>query len=83
MRIPEIQAELKDIADRVAKLSAALSRRPAKRKAPATSKKVTPLVKAAIQMTALANPQMSQQAIATKHGVNTGRVSEILRGKRK
>ena len=67
--------ELKDIADE-------LKRRPAVRRAPRSSTPMTPAVAAHIRRVAYANPTWSQQRIADHVGVNHGRVSETLRGKR-
>jgi hypothetical protein len=57
-------------------------RDPPIRKAPVTSRRVSPGLKAAIRADAAANPGDPLDEIAARHGVNPGRVSEILNGKR-
>src|SRR5277367_3271288 len=47
------------------------------------SVKMTPAVRAHIIATAAAHPDWSQQEIAVHCGVNAGRVSEVLHGKRR
>lgn len=59
-----------------------LVRDPAVRKAPTQSSPVTPQVKQQIKTLAANNPDMSMQDIADLVGVNIGRVSEVLNGKR-
>ena len=59
-----------------------LKRRPPTRRAPVTSTPMTPEIAAKIRETAWKHPTWSQQRIATRLGVNSGRVSEILFGKR-
>lgn len=44
--------------------------------------KMTPAVAAMIKRLALQNPSLFQHQIAALLGVNQGRVSEVLRGKR-
>lgn len=51
-------------------------------RAPVTSRRVTPGVHASVRAMALAHPDAPQQALAEAHGINIGRISEILRGKR-
>lgn len=50
--------------------------------APVKSRRVTDEVRASVRAMAAANPDMSQQELADAHGINSGRVSEILHGKR-
>jgi hypothetical protein len=84
MRIPEIQLELRRLAQQnnlpeLEKLADELSRRKATRRA---SKQSTPvsLVKDSIISTWRANPELPLSRIAVAHNVNPGRVSEIISG---
>jgi hypothetical protein len=90
MKIPEIRDELTSIADnldkvadRLTQLCIELHRRPAVRKARASSKPLDKAVAAAIRQTAARHPGWSYHDIAEHYNVNIGRVSEVLRGKRK
>lgn len=88
MKIPEIREELLSIASatgnpRLAHLASQLNRRSATRKAPASSNPMTPAIAASIRAMAKAHPRMSQAEIGRHFNVNSGRVSEVLRGKRK
>lgn len=56
--------------------------RPAKTRAPATSVVLTPQVRRTIKSLHRRNPAMPQSVIASMVGVNPGRVSEVLSGKR-
>jgi len=51
-------------------------------RAPTTSRRVTAAVRASVRGMAACEPDASHQEIATAHGINIGRVSEILHGKR-
>lgn len=51
-------------------------------RAPSTSRRVTATVRDSVREMAFANPEMPQQEIAEAHGINIGRISEILHGKR-
>ena len=51
-------------------------------RAPVKSRRVTAAVRASVRAMAETNPGISQQALAEAHGINIGRVSEILHGKR-
>ena len=51
-------------------------------RAPVKSRRVTAAVRASVRAMAETNPGISQQALADAHGINPGRVSEILHGKR-
>lgn len=88
MRIPEVQKRLRELAVRhsdpeLADLAGHLSRRRRRRAAaPPDSKPMTPVLRAQIQAFALANPLMTQAAIASRFNVNPGRVSEALIGVR-
>ncbi len=91
MTIPDARMMLMDLAAKLDPKHAAiiayvvehaLHRRPSIRRAPAQSNPVTPQVRRIVHATAAAEPDMSYQDIAVLAGVNAGRVSEILRGKR-
>jgi hypothetical protein len=49
---------------------------------PVKSKRITAKVRSDVMFMAQQNPGMSHQEIATANGINIGRVSEILHGKR-
>ena len=51
-------------------------------RAPVKSNRITNAVRRSVWVMAKENPDMSHQEIATAHGINSGRVSEILHGKR-
>jgi hypothetical protein len=53
------------------------------RMTPVKSRTVTPMLKASIRAYARRNPDASQHEIAQAYGVNGGRVSEALAGKRR
>lgn len=57
-------------------------RRPPVRHAPVAARKVTPEITRAIRATARANPDLTNREIGRLHGVDGGRVSETLAGKR-
>lgn len=87
-RISELVAESKTLARRqlyiatkIEQLSEETRRRQYNR-APRTSRNVTANIRASVRAMALHAPQMSHQALAEAHGINPGRVSEILHGKR-
>ena len=50
--------------------------------APVKSRRVTAEVRKSVREMAAANPNMSHQALAEAHGINIGRISEILHGPR-
>jgi len=52
------------------------------RRAPVKSKRITAKVRSDVMFMARQNPDMSHQEIAQANGINPGRVSEILHGKR-
>lgn len=58
------------------------TRRRAYDRAPVTSRRITAEVRASVRAMAAVNPEMSHQALAEAHGINIGRISEILHGKR-
>ena len=93
MKIPEIGARMREIAQQINdgypalstelfELADELRRRSFGPRAPATSTSMTPELAEEIREYAEANPGMSHQAIAEVFNVNLGRVSETLRGKR-
>lgn len=51
-------------------------------RAPVKSKRITAKVRSDVIFMARQNPDMSHQEIAEANGINIGRVSEILHGKR-
>lgn len=59
-----------------------LYRRPAIRRAPVESKHLSEAMKVAIRAYKLAEPKASYKKIGNMFGVNTGRVSEAIRGRR-
>lgn len=60
-----------------------ISRRPSVRRAPDTSRRMTPELRGRLRDYALANPDVTYQKIAEEFGVNAGRVSEAVAGKRR
>ena len=93
MKLPEVAERLRDIAEKIAAdrpveaaeltdLADQCRRRPSPARAPRTSTPMTEELVQEIREYADANPAMSQQEIANAFGVNHGRVSEALRGKR-
>jgi hypothetical protein len=86
MRLPEIAEELHRLAEdfsipRLHFLADEIGRRKGKR-SPPTSTPMTPALRRQIILAARLNPEMSQLEIAKSFGVNQGRVSEALKGKR-
>lgn len=51
-------------------------------RAPITSRRITAAVRLSVRVMAAEYPNMTHQALAEAHGINIGRVSEILHGKR-
>jgi hypothetical protein len=64
-------------------LSEQLKRRPASSKSEVKSQRMTPSLARSIAAFAKTNPKLSQVEIAQRFGVNPGRVSEAINGKRK
>lgn len=97
MKIPQVREEillireaLKEhatmtiaLCDRLSYLVSELERRPPVRRAPSVSAKVTPELQIKIKEYAEAHPAASFAGIAKVFNVNSGRVSEVIRGKRK
>lgn len=94
MKIPEIRERIDALADylegqrynatakELRHLSNQMKRRPAVRKTAIKSKPLTDHLRAQIILEACMDPNLSQQELAGMFGVNPGRVSEVLRGKR-
>lgn len=88
MKLPDVQIELfgierqlKALARKLAYLNREISRRKG-HKGPISSRPVTPaIIKEVWRL--YKRGYMSQQQIAEHLGINNGRVSEIIRGKRK
>lgn len=86
MRLPEIRAELNDLATRhclprLAVLAGEIGRRKASR-GPRVSPSMTPALVALIRSMKAGGTYRTQQEIARALNINSGRVSEVLRGKR-
>ena len=82
MRVPEVQARLKEIVVELSELADELSRRKPVMRGDATSKPMTSAMKQAVRDLHNERPNMSQMDIARTLGINIGRVSETLAGKR-
>jgi hypothetical protein len=87
MRLPEIADRLRELAldhglPELDELAGEIRRRPVRNRAPVSSNRMTPTLRAAIRAMKSANPTMAQVAIARHFNVNPGRVSEAIRGKR-
>lgn len=85
--IPEVRFRLRQLAKilkcpELDELAAALIRRRPRKKAENKSTPMTIKLRADIRRYCKANPDLSQQEVATHFGVNAGRVSEALRGKK-
>jgi hypothetical protein len=83
MRLPEIQKRLRELSKEIKRLSDQIARRPSSTRGPRVSARMTPALRAQIKAYAKAHPGLSQMQIAERFNVNSGRVSETLRGKRK
>ncbi len=88
MRLPEVAARLRELAiilnhDELNDLADEIGRRQAGPRAPSTSNKITDEIRERIRTIHQENPKLSQADIAMQVGVNPGRVSETLRGKRR
>ena len=69
------------IANTIAGLAEETRRRSYDR-APVTSRRITPAVRQSVRDMVAKHPSLSHQDVAEAHGINIGRVSEILHGKR-
>lgn len=88
MRIPDIQSELRTLSTRhgmprLAELADLMKRRSPRVVAPQSSVKMPPEIKKGIKAYRATNPNATQLEIGNHFGVNPGRVSETLRGKKK
>jgi hypothetical protein len=87
MRIPDVQDRLMELADEhnmpeLRELAVHLFRRKAVMKGRTFSKRMTDYLKEQIVLFHKANPSLNQLDIAKHFGVNPGRVSEAIAGKR-
>lgn len=87
MRIPEVQDRLWELArildaPELAFLAHELYRRKATHRAPAKANGMTMELRGKIRAFAVANPDMPHREIGAEFGVDGGRVSEALYGKR-
>ena len=87
MRIPEVQEALREWAaewgkPELARIADELSRRSPKERAPKTSATMTDELADRIRSYKAQNPNATQMQVAIRFNVNTGRVSEVLRGYR-
>jgi hypothetical protein len=88
MRIPDVADELRELAvkhgiPRLSQLADELGRRQLATRAPISSNKMTEKLAEKIRKFARRHPNMSQLDVGVHFGVNQGRVSEALYGKRK
>lgn len=88
MRLPEVAARLRELSAELNcaelnNLAAEIGRRQLAPRAPVTSVKISDEIRERIRNIHKENPKLSQAEIAMQVGVNPGRVSETLRGKRK
>lgn len=87
MRLPDIANRLRELADSIPypelnDLADQIGRRAIGTRAPVTSVKMTDEIRDEIHRIHKENPKLSQHEIARRVGVNPGRVSETLHGKR-
>lgn len=87
MRLPEVADRLRDLAaahgiPELRTLASEIRRRPVRRRANPVSTPMSANLRAQIRACARTNPHLTQVEIAEHFGVNQGRVSEALRGKR-
>lgn len=78
----EIAGDLISVAEKIKRLAEETRKRPAHRKAPAKARPISQELEESIMEFARQNPKASQFEIGKRFGVNQGRVSETLRGKR-
>lgn len=90
MRLPEVQEELIKVAQQITKLnrrirelSSHIARRRPIKVAPVSSAKITPEIIEGVKLMSTQHPDWPQTKIGKKFNINAGRVSEILRGKRR
>lgn len=87
MTLIEVAKRLRELGDQFGmpelhELANEIPRRPPVTRAPVTSRKVTPQMAEDIRIVHEINPTWSQSRIGRLFGVNAGRVSEVLAGKR-
>jgi len=87
MTIPEIRKRLHELAvsagiRELADLAEATRRRRCVRVAPVKGRRLTELERAEIRRLVWAHPHLHLHDIAGQYGVNPGRISETIRGKR-
>ena len=87
MRLPDIRERLVELSfehdiPELRELAAEMVRRHSNRRAPTKSRRVTTFLALRIRLHARINQKASFQEIANHFGVNPGRVSEIINGKR-
>lgn len=85
MQIPEVRAELRELAaqhgiPRLNELADELYRRPPVKRARPKARRVTEELRIAIRAYALANPGKSNREVGRHFGVDGGRVSEAING---
>lgn len=92
--IPELRARLIDlaglvaqggmdeIAEEICQIAEETRRRSSGRRAPSKSRRLSPELARAIRSYAMRHPHLSQQEIGNFFGLNAGRVSEAISGKR-
>lgn len=80
---PLSRLDLKDIGIHLHHLADSLYREKSLPHAPKTSRPFTPEIAEAIRVDKAQHPKLTHQKLAERHGVNTARVSEALRGRRK
>jgi hypothetical protein len=86
--IPEAREELYQLADtyglpRLAEIADGMKRRPpARRRAPRSAPEITPSLIRQVRIYAKNHPDEPMNKIGEVHGINQGRVSEILNGLR-
>ena len=88
MRLPEVASRLRELAtelhcNELNDLADETARRAPRQRAPVTSVPMNDTLRKKIKATKAAEPHLSQVEIGRRFGVNPGRVSETLRGKRR
>lgn len=74
--------ELRSLSGRIRVLCDELNRRKPAKRAPTVSRRMTPELAEEVRRTVERNPDMTMHQVSVLHGVNQGRVSEAVRGKR-
>jgi hypothetical protein len=73
---------LADVATEIRYLAGLMDRRKSVKHAPKSSRKMTPELKEQLKRDREQHPDHTYERIAQRHGVNSGRVSEAVTGKR-